>query len=750
MNLLTRVAGNFAEISMGASALILVLLLAGGAVRKAYAARWKYWVWLALAVRLLVPVHLEIPGAAVALSAPEQSFTVALPVPQSAGSFSVPDVVSGQEREEYQQKADLIRGQEAKRTVPLGPALALLWAAGAAGCLLWTGCSSMLFRRRLLRWSKEEPDGEALRLFREECGTGEKLRLMRCKKENSPMMAGLFRPVLLLPPGPFSGGELRAVFRHELTHFRRHDLWYKLLLAAACAVHWFNPLVWLMAAEANRDLELSCDEAALREAEPAFRAEYGRAVLSVAQKGALRRSALSTCFGSGKKELKRRLETILDTKRKRSGAAALCAVLALAVACGAFVTFGNIPQQSSLNPQQEQALAQKLIQSRTEYLGDASAVGRVLVALPPLPDGIAQKELLLQTSAEPYGLTVSYTAQRDELLTKTDLSWAYRNAMLLLSLIQNAGRVTFQVTGPDYEMTFLYTREQAAKLEQTDVRMLSQSENEMEKFLADLSSRGAADFTKINGHEISGLLTADQAQSMLEKQLGASAQLMLLREQTFGSADFYLFNRVLSDSNQSPQNNKRYAVSRDGSVFLTLENSDPLVQNLESGAKTGGSLPVYTHYTGDAVESAVYRQLDSQPYTPGNVVINAPIIYGSFEENGVLRVFATVDRAEYELDGDVLNPVGESMLPMELRFVKDGAQWKPAGRTSAKDGSYFADSIRDFCAPHGDVAKKMLSDYGKNDSFFTQMKKNLQEYVTQSGIGARYVSFAGQDRPIFS
>ncbi|WP_326974813.1 M56 family metallopeptidase [Caproicibacter sp. BJN0012] len=817
MNLLIRLAGNFAEISIGASALILALLLAGRAVRKTYAAQWKYWVWLALAVRLLVPVHFEAPSPVIAIPAPQQTFTLAAPAPQSA--VSVPDTVSEKDRGAYREKAESVPQQEGAGEVPLGTLLAMTWAAGAAGCLLWTVSSSVFLRRRLLRWSKAEPDGEVLRLFREECaaaGIEKGPRLMRCKKENSPMMIGLFHPALLLPHDSFSVGELRAVFRHELTHFHRRDLWYKLLLAVVCAVHWFNPLVWLMAREVNRDLELSCDEVALRGAKPAFRAEYGRAVLSVAQKGILRRSVLSTCFGSGKKELKRRLEMILDTKKKRRGAAALCIVLALTAACGAFIAYGTPSSGWKGNLAQQEPLARKLLQTRTEYIGDASAVGRVLGALPPLPDGLSQKEMFLQTSAEPYGLTVSYTARSDQTLSQADLAWAYRNAMLLLSLIQNVGRVTFQVTGPDYEMTFTYTQEQAMKLEQTDVRMLSQGESEMEKFLLELNGRGAEDFTKINGREISGLLTADEAWTALGKRLGASVQLMILREQKFGGADCYLFNQA--ESNQSPRENKRYALSKDGSALITIENSYPLMQNLESaGAASGSSgsksglselreqiaraqetlkqaqaeledrtksgaadlseqrkkvseaeealkkaqeefndrqtmLPAYTHHTDDAVESAVYQALGtfySEPYASGNVVVSAPVIYGSFEENGGLRVFATVLSEEYELDGDALNPVSGSKMPMELRFLKGGTSWKPDGHTYAKDGSYFADSIRDFCAPHSGTAKKMLSDYGKNDPFLTQMKKNLQEYVAQSGIGAKYFHDGGQDYPIF-
>ena len=829
MNFLLNLAVNTAEVSAGVSALIVVLLLAEKLTRKIYAAKWNYWVWLALAVRLLVPVHLELPRTALTLPSPPPGQSITVPVPRPQSPVSVPDTIPEKDRQAYREKAETIREQEAGRTVPLGTALTLLWAAGAAGCLLWTGISSVLFRRRLLRWSSEETDGGTRCLFREECaaaGGGGRIRLMRGKKDEGPMLFGLFRPVLLLPPGAFEDGELRVVFRHELTHFRRRDLWYKLLLAAACAVHWFNPLVWLMAREANRYLELSCDEAALRGAEPAFRAEYGRAILSVARKGVLHRSLLSTstCFGSGKKELKRRLEVILETKKKRRGAAALCAVLALTVSCGAFVAYAapsGSESRTQSSVQQERLLAQKLLQARTKYIGDASAVGKALGTL-PLPEGLTPNGMSLQTNSEPYGLTARFFAENNLALSGTDLSWAYRNATLLLSLIQNAGRVTFYVDAPDCALTFTYTREQAVKREQTDVRTLSQGESEMEKFLADLNSRSAKDYQRTSSAEAKerdDLLTAGQAKTAVELHFpGITPQKLVFRgEQVLAGADCYGFTPVLEG--QSPQPEQWYAVSKDGNAFFAVSNSCPMVQNLQSAeaaAKSGGSdsdlselreqiaqaqeafkqaqaaledrrksgaadlsaqqekvreaedalkeaqeefrnrhtgLPAYTHHTDDTVESAVYQALGqfySEPYTSGNVVINAPVIYGSFEENGGLRVFATVQEAEYELDGDILDSVGGSRMPMELRFSKEGTSWKLSGYTFAKDGSYFADSIRDFCEPHGDAAKKMLSDYSNSGGFLSVMKKNIQEYVSQSGIAVKAFHDGGQDYPIFS
>ena len=738
MSQLTALAARLAEVSAGASAVILLLFLAGKATRRAYAAKWRYWVWLALAVRLLVPAHVSLPRAPLTLPVPEQG--ISYPVPASGdSSLSIPDTVSGDERKGWEEKAAMAAEQQERRTIPAGDVLAVLWAAGAAACLAWTGASQLRFRRRVQRWSTELTDGEAAERFREEGGTAGGVRLLRCGI-CGPALTGLFRPVLLLPDRDFSAGELRVIFRHELTHFRRRDLWYQLLLAIACAVHWFNPLVWLMAREANRDLELSCDEEALRGEGQGFREEYGRAVLSAAQREVRHRAALSTCFGGGKRELKRRLETILDSGKKRRGAAALCLVLALTVSCGAFIACG--PARTA-----EQTPAQALLEVRTDSIGDNSAVGKLLGLL-PLAGNVRQDEFSLQTDREPYGLTVNYTS--GHALGASDLAWEYRNALLLLCLIKNAGSVTFKVTGPDYSSAFTYTAEQAAKLELTDVRMLADGESGFEKFLDELNGRTTEDYTKINGNKLSGLLTEDEAEKAVEQrsEILSPARLVSRGEQTIAGADCWRFDSVLGEDSDG-KIGQRLAITKDGSALFQLA-----ADALDTGAAPSGGLPRYEHRTDDAVEAAVYEALQKimgEPHAPGNAEISAPILYGGFEEDGGLTVFATVLSEEYGLDGDTLKSVGGSKLPMAIRYSSSDGAWKMTDYTVSKDGAYFASSIREFCGTHRDVAEKMISDYGlsSSDDFEALMKRNLGEYVQQNGLGAKYYETGGQKRPLF-
>jgi beta-lactamase regulating signal transducer with metallopeptidase domain len=78
------------------------------------------------------------------------------------------------------------------------------------------------------------------------------------------MLIGFFRPALLLPSAEITSDGLVLILRHELIHLKRHDLWYKALVLLATVIHWFNPVVYIMAKAIAAQCEISCDEQVLQ------------------------------------------------------------------------------------------------------------------------------------------------------------------------------------------------------------------------------------------------------------------------------------------------------------------------------------------------------------------------------------------------------------------------------------------------------------------------------------------------------
>ena len=121
--------------------------------------------------------------------------------------------------------------------------------------------------RWLKRWAAPVTGGEAIAAFNQlgnRLGLDRRPRLLVCQGLKAPMLAGLLRPAILLPQEGVSGETLGFSLLHELTHYRRRDVWLKTLALWVNALHWFNPLMWYMVRLVERDTELACDEDALR------------------------------------------------------------------------------------------------------------------------------------------------------------------------------------------------------------------------------------------------------------------------------------------------------------------------------------------------------------------------------------------------------------------------------------------------------------------------------------------------------
>ncbi len=164
-----------------------------------------------------------------------------------------------------------------------------------------------------------------------------KLRRIRARISDeipTPLSCGLLRPTILLPASldRSDAARLSQVLLHECTHIRRLDLLAKLAFAAALCAHWFNPLAWRMYILANRDIELSCDEATLRGLDAPARQSYARTLVELAA----RQSGLPSPFASGfgGKTIEERIGTIMNGRQTSKRAALLAALLVLLAALG--------------------------------------------------------------------------------------------------------------------------------------------------------------------------------------------------------------------------------------------------------------------------------------------------------------------------------------------------------------------------------------------------------------------------------
>ena len=346
-------------LSAACSAVLLPLLLLARRIRHRYAARTLYVLFLLLALRLVLPVQLNWSAPAVTVEVP--SYSISAPVQRPAPVQNMTPTGQNPSGQTVQTPAQSLPQQVQTApepepvTIRSTQLLSILWLAGAGGFLVFHVFSYLLARRRLLRsaLSPTPEQADKCSALRQALNIRRPVGLMRSSAVRSPMMLGLARPVILLPDRGLTDSELDLTLRHELLHLKRRDVAYKAIMLLANAVHWFNPLVWWMAQEAGRNLELCCDEAVIRSLNGGGRRAYGQVLLQAAADAS--GPALSTRFGSGKGQLKDRLGNLF--LKKRRGVPLLCCALALVLALGGLVACeqvdgGETPSGNTLTAQE--------------------------------------------------------------------------------------------------------------------------------------------------------------------------------------------------------------------------------------------------------------------------------------------------------------------------------------------------------------------------------------------------------------
>lgn len=328
-NVFLSLIGISASVSLIAAALILLAPL----LNKRYAAKWKYLIWIFLAIRLLIPfsgaggesvmnalAQLKTGTASAAEKNIQAPSDAAVPyrriIVEIPAQMTAPIAVQS--------------GADKTGITPLDVA-AYVWLSGSL-ILISVHFFSYIHYKRQVRKKGNRIDHEQflsqLSGLKRELHIRQSIQVTEYDEAASPMVIGFLKPVLVLPKEQYSAEQLFFILKHELIHLKRKDVYFKLLFVIANAVHWFNPIIWMMQKEAAIDMELSCDERVVRGAGYDVRKAYTETLLSMLHKRCAGKTVLSTQFYGGMKTMKSRFKNILTKNTKKNGIFIfICAVI---------------------------------------------------------------------------------------------------------------------------------------------------------------------------------------------------------------------------------------------------------------------------------------------------------------------------------------------------------------------------------------------------------------------------------------
>jgi hypothetical protein len=159
---------------------------------------------------------------------------------------------------------------------------------------------------------------------------------------SAPVVLHLWRPIIVMPEAAcrWSEARIRAVLLHEFAHIKRNDLFVQSLAQLACAVYWFNPLIWFAARQLRVERERACDDFVLLSGTSG--ADYATHLFEIARGGSASTAApfaigLAMC----RSQLEQRLVAIVNPRTPRHSTTILgrfviaLPMLLVAVAAGA-------------------------------------------------------------------------------------------------------------------------------------------------------------------------------------------------------------------------------------------------------------------------------------------------------------------------------------------------------------------------------------------------------------------------------
>lgn len=273
-------------------------------------------------------------GAASGKDGPAQS--AAMPAEQESRQTAIMSSALGAAARVSSLEADLASGKYNKIVAAAG----MLYIAVAL-FMIFINAVRYITLRRMLRTAcllKTEDADDAV--CSRKLG---KIRVYESSYITTPFTSGIIKPAIFVPTG-MRKTQLDNVLYHEMAHIERNDHMKMSAAAFTASILWFDPLVWLVLSMFRRDMELSCDDIAVKDMDSEARRSYAKVLIEAAPAGAVRYG--SAVFMSERRYFESRVMNILNNDKGSNNAGAksrrTAAVAVSAVLCAVVLVAGGV------------------------------------------------------------------------------------------------------------------------------------------------------------------------------------------------------------------------------------------------------------------------------------------------------------------------------------------------------------------------------------------------------------------------
>ncbi|MFK4427666.1 MULTISPECIES: M56 family metallopeptidase [Bacillus] len=283
------------DTSVMASILIILLLCLKVVLRNRLTARWHYLIWFILMIRLISPWSPDSSYSIYSLLSKEIKpiHSVLLKNPEGVEGVNstvntTSDFTVHNSQESNTNVTDDTNHGPKYETSPISvyETISYIWLLGILCCILVT----LVVNKKLSLYIRKQPlitDKRIIDIFnscKHEMKIKKNIPLIFAGKLPSPTLVGIRKPCILLTEkhiDTLNDNQLRFIFYHELSHYKRKDVGINLIMHHLVILHWFNPIIWYASKCIREDQEIACDALALTYVNSEDNLEYGHTIIAL-------------------------------------------------------------------------------------------------------------------------------------------------------------------------------------------------------------------------------------------------------------------------------------------------------------------------------------------------------------------------------------------------------------------------------------------------------------------------------------
>lgn len=516
---------------------------------------------------------------------------------------------------------------------------------------------------------------------------------------DTAFVIGIINPKIYIPKG-LSKNEEQYILAHERIHIKRYDYIIKMIAYLALIIHWFNPLVWLSFILMSKDMEMSCDEAVVKELGNKIKKEYSKSLLSFATD---KKSVALAPIAFGEGDVKSRIKNILNYNKPRFWITTISVIVVITVGLG--LMFNPISNEE-----------------KNEYLDINSVLDKLSV----------EDEVIVRRIGEggyiwPGSTFSDNFKSQIKGITEHKVPSAYE---------LSADIIVYIYGDSNYTLSFYESEPKLMKISYEGENRYYTSLNDM---YSEVNLMSLLISYKVDNDIMIAVMDGKKTNKTPYDDRPRGVEYL---ELDVGDRKYFIYE----------DKGKYYVESPYVSIYEISEEA------YEDAKKSAAEPQEYTSsiMEKEFIEQLVCKTVEAKEngFAKEDILIIAPKIFEVYEEENKLKVFTTINISNYSLKDSIVELKSGGITPVAITYIKNGdGSYSLEEYLPSMDGSFWESSIREFCIMPVSLeeieglADEIINHYMNYEDILKLEREKLIQYLNDHNLKGVSLLERGYNEP---